>query len=239
MPLDGPLHKAANDGDVKALERLVAEKHEIDAPGANDRTPLHRAVGAGSVAAVKFLLSKGAKVDAKDRQGRTPFHWAALEGNDAILDILLKNGTLDVNAKGGESGKTALHFAVMNKKMDAIRFLCGLKEVDRGIKDSDGLTPWELFLSSNPNADPPASLNPSFTVDKSGAFTPEANAKDTLYKLLGHPKGKALFYESVFFNHTHHLTTLLSLTRCLLPFVETVTCERTSQRRTIFFTRSC
>lgn len=224
MPMDGPLHSAADAGDVERLKELLEVRKEIpiDAPGANDRTALHRAVGSGSVAAVKYLLSQGANILAQDRQKRTPFHWAALVGNVDLLRLFLefaeeKGIALDPNALVGEEGNTALHFAASNKHYDAINFLAAHKKVNRETKNAAGKTAWEFFLDSHPNVEPPGALNPSWSLDSQKTFTPEATVHATLLKLLNHPKGKVLFYNYLKKNYAEEnyllYDELLKLTR--------------------------
>ena len=68
-----PLHLAANDDDVEALKRLLADPAtQVDATDAQGRTALMYAVMAARVPAVRLLLSAGADPGHADQSGQTP-----------------------------------------------------------------------------------------------------------------------------------------------------------------------
>ena len=56
------LAKAAFDGDVETVRRLLDEGAEIDAQGRN-WNPLHTAIENGQVACVRLLIARGADVE--------------------------------------------------------------------------------------------------------------------------------------------------------------------------------
>ena len=64
--------KAAFEGDVDTLRRLLAEGAGIDTIGWFGLTPLISAVEGGPLDAIRFLLDAGADVNATDTGGTTP-----------------------------------------------------------------------------------------------------------------------------------------------------------------------
>jgi len=64
-----PLHDAALDGDVAAIEALLAGGANIHAKTEDGSTPLHTAAFYGRLAAIKALLAGGADVDATAEAG--------------------------------------------------------------------------------------------------------------------------------------------------------------------------
>ena len=65
---------------------------------------------------IKQHLSFGADINTKDAGGWSPLHWAVGEGHEKIIKLLLAKKA-DVNAID-QTGKTALDYALLNKKKD-------------------------------------------------------------------------------------------------------------------------
>ncbi len=101
------IHEVARDGDLTALDRMLAEDPGLVSSLDEDRaTPLH---SVGSAAAAESLLKKGANPNATNKHGGTPLHLAAMSGNEGLVSALLAAGA-NVNAKDKE-GWTALKYA--------------------------------------------------------------------------------------------------------------------------------
>eukprot|EP00727_Mastigamoeba_balamuthi_P006636 m51a1_g2593 hypothetical protein (263) ;mRNA; f:437475-438478 len=84
------LHRAAMDGNLRALRRALASGVGVDADDCSI-TALHRAAQMGRPEAVAALLRAGADVDRTDSAGRTPLHYALCEFTgkpDAIESML-------------------------------------------------------------------------------------------------------------------------------------------------------
>jgi len=122
-----PLHIAAMEGIVDAIDSLITNNAKIEAPGPSGETPLSMAIFTGKIDAVKTLLSHGANVNANLINANgcfTPLHLAIflstlaakkhncsirnLSGID-IIPILISYGA-DTEAKN-KWGKTALESA--------------------------------------------------------------------------------------------------------------------------------
>ena len=92
-----------------------------------------------------LLLESGANPGVADDQGETPLHLAARKGHTGsrLLERMLKFPGLDLNAKDGERGWTALHGAAQRGRADIVQLL-----LDAGAEvnplDDSGCTPLDL-----------------------------------------------------------------------------------------------
>ncbi len=84
----GPLHRAAEDGDIDAMKSAIQGGEELDGTDRRGMTPLHQAAAKGRVKAVRLLLRKGSDPQLKDRMGRTAIVIAAEEQQTAVVDLL-------------------------------------------------------------------------------------------------------------------------------------------------------
>jgi ankyrin repeat protein len=104
-----PIHQAAYDGDVAAIDRLVAEDgRRLNAQMLNrelwrDCPPLMLAAYKGHDAAVARLLALGADVGLTDARGDTAAHCACRGGDHSSALAFLLNAGASINArtKGG------------------------------------------------------------------------------------------------------------------------------------------
>lgn len=118
MDIPDQLAEAAEDGDVEAVTRLLAEGAGADAPNAHRRTPLDLAVSAGQAETVRLLLAAGADPGAcSGEYGElTPLLQAAMRPSAEVVGLLLEAGVpmgpqgrtdlvpLPVAATSGEEG---------------------------------------------------------------------------------------------------------------------------------------
>jgi uncharacterized protein len=74
--------RAAFEGDVPTLRRLLAAGADIDQVGWLGRTPLIDAVNGGNIDAIRFLLDAGADANVADTGGTTPL----LQAIDVVCD---------------------------------------------------------------------------------------------------------------------------------------------------------
>ncbi|QRW16770.1 The BTB (BR-C, ttk and bab)/POZ (Pox virus and Zinc finger) domain [Rhizoctonia solani] len=99
-------------------------------------------------------LPQGGQLDhnpnMRDPLGRTVLHLAcadlapiALEFVRALLALPL--GQIDVNAQDAESGWTALHRALYAGNLPAAVLLSGRSDIDVGIRDLEGMTPFDVY----------------------------------------------------------------------------------------------
>jgi hypothetical protein len=116
------LCRAARQGDLEEVERLVAEKADVNLPGPAGRTALHFAAELGHVEVIRALLAHGADVSARDDAGCMPLHLAAEAGHRDVIEALLAAGA-DVNATDLQ-GRTPTGLAVQNGHEEVAELLC-------------------------------------------------------------------------------------------------------------------
>ena len=113
---------------------------------------------------IKLLIKAGAKIDYKDEEGFNLFLRTCEKGKVDVLEFLLnltknneeekeeeeeekKEFLIDINKQIGKYGG-GLHIGILSEKDDVINFLLE-KNIDLGIKDSDGNSAFHLALKQN------------------------------------------------------------------------------------------
>jgi len=88
------LHRAAEDGDLAEVGRLLDAGASLDHFNEISHTPLHCAVHAEHYKVAQLLLNRGAQVDAheSERAGDTPLAVAARGNYPEMAELLLKHG---------------------------------------------------------------------------------------------------------------------------------------------------
>jgi uncharacterized protein len=112
-------------GDRVAIEKLIAQHADVNAPQADGATALHWAVFRSDQAMVEVLLRAGANPKAANQDGSTPLWLASINGDAGIIEALIKAGA-DPNEKL-PLGRTPLMVASRTGNVDAIKVL-----LDRG-----------------------------------------------------------------------------------------------------------
>jgi ankyrin repeat protein len=112
---------AAMRGDTAAIQKLLAQKADVNAPQADGATALHWAVFHGDKELVQQLVRAGANVSAPNRDGATPLWLASVLGDASILSALIEGGA-DPNEKL-PLGRTPLMIASRTGKVDAMKVL--------------------------------------------------------------------------------------------------------------------
>lgn len=87
-----PLHVAALQGNVEAIEGHVAAGSDLDQLDAFGSSPLLVATTFGRTEAVRVLVEGGADLTIPNREGATPLHVAAFLGRPSIAEVLLDGG---------------------------------------------------------------------------------------------------------------------------------------------------
>jgi ankyrin repeat protein len=114
--MPSPIHRAANNGNIEAVKKHLADGVDVDAKSWElfaGFTPLYLAAGEGHKEIAELLIAAGAEVNAKDEDGLTPLHYPVAKGHKDIVELLIGKGA-DVNAKvvsGPNQGSTPLDAA--------------------------------------------------------------------------------------------------------------------------------
>lgn len=111
----------AKRSDREAVETLLQQQLDVNAPEADGMTPLHWAVRQDDLVTADRLMRAGANVNAATRFGVTPLTLACTNGTAAMIEKLLKAGA-DANTASPE-GETALMAAARTGKVDALKVL--------------------------------------------------------------------------------------------------------------------
>jgi ankyrin repeat protein len=112
---------AIKDRNAKAVNSLVAEHVDVNAPQPDGATPLAWAVYLDQEDTVSLLMKAGAKVNTADEYGETPLTLACSNGNGNVIRKLVEAGA-DVNGARWD-GETALMLAGRSGNAAAVRLL--------------------------------------------------------------------------------------------------------------------
>ena len=116
-----PVADAAMKGDHAALESLLRQKADVNAPQADGATAIQWAAYRDDLEMAGLLIAAGANVKTPNREGATPLYLASLHGSAAMIGKLLDAGA-DPNETGPE-GETPLMLAARTGNLDAMQVL--------------------------------------------------------------------------------------------------------------------
>ena len=139
---DVALRRAAKDGNLAEVERLIEKGTNVNAKDNDGNTPLYFAANNSHLAVAAKLLEHGTDVNAKDDGGNTPLHWAANNGDLAIVEKLIENKA-NVNVKN-KDGNTPLHWSAGTGNLAVVEKLVE-KGTNVNAKNNGGSTP--LYLA--------------------------------------------------------------------------------------------
>jgi ankyrin repeat protein len=131
------LIRAAKKGDVKTVERSIANGADVNFITPEGKYALEEAVSANRAAVVKMLLAKGAKPHHMPGK-MTPAEIAASNGYLETLRVFLDSG-FDVNIKQ-TYGYTLLHIAAQDGESEVIELLAK-RGAGINARDDSGATP--------------------------------------------------------------------------------------------------
>ena len=120
------LHEAAANGDVEAINRLIAEGEKVDLQDSKSRTPLFVAVFLKKYDAVRALLKAGANPNRLDTERYDVVTIAAVANDVDMLKILLAGGASAKNVTSRYDG-TALIAAAHLGHVEVVRILIAAK----------------------------------------------------------------------------------------------------------------
>ncbi|EEF44931.1 aberrant large forked product, putative [Ricinus communis] len=138
-----PLQTLALSGQIRFMDKLLADGLDIDSVDKDGLTALHKAIVGKKEAVISHLLRKGANPHVKDRDGASSLHYAVQIGALQTVKLLIKYN-VDINVADNE-GWTPLHVAVQTRKRDIVKVLL-VNGADKNRKNKDGMTPVDLCL---------------------------------------------------------------------------------------------
>jgi ankyrin repeat protein len=106
------LHRAAFDGDIPEMARLVAAGYSLELFDDLEKAPLHYAVENDQLEAVKWLLDHGANINSNNEPkiGETALCIAAQGLSLQVVEFLLKRGAdPDINGWMGLTARIRAH----------------------------------------------------------------------------------------------------------------------------------
>jgi ankyrin repeat protein len=120
-----PVADAAMNGNMIALNSLIQQKADVNAPQADGATAIQWAAYKNDAKMADVLIAAGANVKIANRDGATALQLACLNGSAVMIGKLLKAGA-DPNELAPK-GETPLMFAARNGNVDAIKVLLAAK----------------------------------------------------------------------------------------------------------------
>ena len=112
---------AVNRGDAATVQKLIAQRVDVNAPATDGSTALHWAVYRNNLALVDRLLDAGADPTLATKFGMRPLALAAENGNAALIERLVKAGADSNRASLG--GETALMTAARGADASVLKVL--------------------------------------------------------------------------------------------------------------------
>ncbi|XP_078118146.1 ankyrin repeat and SOCS box protein 9-like isoform X1 [Sander vitreus] len=115
-----PIHDAAFNGRVLALQRLIAQGTCVNLNTLNQVSPLHGACLQGHVACAKLLVENGAKVNSSTVDGQTALSEACARGHVTCVSLLLQQGATPL---GTSHTSSPIHRAAAKGHTECIELL--------------------------------------------------------------------------------------------------------------------
>jgi ankyrin repeat protein len=144
------LHIAAEEGQLKSINKCLRTGFPVAARDAWGRTPLHLAVSASKLGAAKALLDAGAPINATDADGYTSLHVAAVLGRLDAAVFLLQAGAdhalrTSATSKTEPKAATPLLLAVKDGKASIVEALLAAG-ADASAVDAEGISGLQAAL---------------------------------------------------------------------------------------------
>ena len=131
------LIKATQEGDLKRIERLMADGADVNASSNEQWTPFTIAAQGFALETVNTLIGQSAALDSSAGQGWTALMIATIAGHLEVVRALVEKGA-QVNALNNQ-GWTALRFAVSMDETEMLRALLNAG-ADANLPDHEGKT---------------------------------------------------------------------------------------------------
>lgn len=104
--------RASREGDIDAMDRVIAYGYPVDARDRYSQTALMRAAHYGRLNAIRFLIDRGADLDRSAKYGLTALMLAVISGQQKAASMLIEAGAnAGLRGSGVFSGKSAADLA--------------------------------------------------------------------------------------------------------------------------------
>ena len=113
---NGTIHKACENGNIKAVKRFLANGTDVNVKNDDGLTPLMEAAGWGEKEIAELLIAEGADVNAQC-DGISPLHSSVWRGDKEITELLIAKGA-NVNSLNEDKG-TPLD-ALSSKELEGV-----------------------------------------------------------------------------------------------------------------------
>ncbi|GAB4228746.1 MAG: hypothetical protein Tsb0021_06300 [Chlamydiales bacterium] len=114
-----PLHFACEKGYIGGVSMLLPHVKNINHQTNNGETAAHAAARHGHLEIIFKLKDQGLDLDIEDHEGRTP--WFTLLENGHVSDL---HDSYQIHLKKSKrTGRTALHFAANNGRLESVKWL--------------------------------------------------------------------------------------------------------------------
>jgi len=143
-----PLHWAAHENDLSAVQRLIKQGANVNAKNDYGATPMSEAAVTGNAALLEALLKAGADAESPNADGQTALMVVARTGNVEAARVLIARGA-NVNAVEKWRGQTALMWAVAQGQPAMVREL-----IARGaqVNTRSTVNSWSRQVTAEPRA---------------------------------------------------------------------------------------
>ncbi|XP_053207498.1 NF-kappa-B inhibitor cactus-like [Panonychus citri] len=156
---NSPVHIACQNGDIMALKSLLSAKPRItsDINSSSCSSTTSTSSSSSSSTSTSTSLSQSSiasPLNLKNYEGETSLHLAVKTADKSLIEYLVNHGA-DINAQEGKSGKTVLHYAILQQKLDLIQFLIYNCKCSPHVRTYGGLTAMHFLrglLEVNPNS---------------------------------------------------------------------------------------
>lgn len=136
-----PLQAAAELGNSRIADMLLAAGAQVNAKAHMGRTALHVAVTANHLDLIRLLIDKGADINVRDVEGTSPLDDAVWRGYLEAAAILLAKGAR-LNEAEAKTGATPINEATYQGQTELVQYLLQFHP-DLRIPDRRGYTPLE------------------------------------------------------------------------------------------------
>jgi len=197
----GKLSKAAKNGDVEEVKKLLHERADPNENiGSWQRTPLHECALNGSLEITKLLVAAGGDLKAK-YGGNSVVHDSVREQNGDLALWMLTEAKADPRDLNG-FGNTLLHLAALYGQFQVVKYLCEKVKMSPNEFNQSGATAMQCAFAGGQ-----IEIIRYFTIQTNKAMLQNCSMEEMNYKLA-----------QKFLKNANRNMSALSLSNlCLIP----------------------